>query len=197
MRFGVAFVLALTIAVTACDRGRSVTTTAPTSLSGQSSNPRAQGISIAGTSSLARGSRAQLRSFARLLDGSYEEVTSQTLWSVDNPSVARIESEGWVTALTTGTSTISARFDTFESQLLMTVSGDQAGSGTGGSGSGGSGGSGSGGSGSGGSGSSSNGNGSSGGSGSSNPNPSDPCLPNPLPSDPPSPVPCPFPLPQP
>jgi hypothetical protein len=180
MRYIIGLVAMIVTASPACGRGtRSTasTLTSPSSLTNSSQRAGVEAISIAGTSTLSPGSRVQLRSFARLADGSQEDVTAKALWNTDTPSVATVEPEGWVTGKGKGSSRISARFEDTETQVVITVSGDSIANPSAEA-----------------SGSTSTPNSSSTPAPTPNTTPS-PCLPTPLPSDPPSPIPCPFPLP--
>ncbi len=173
MKRFIGIVVMLATALSGCNRGSRTTTTAPSSVATAARAPGVDTISIAGSSTLSRGARVQLRAFAQLTDGDYQEITSRALWSADNPAVATIEPEGWITGTGAGTSRVSAQFNDVQGLVTVTVSGGLSAS-----------------------------EGSSSGSGQTNPDgPSSPsptptpCLPRPLPSDPPPPIPCPFPLP--
>ena len=138
-----------------------------------------QTISIAGVSTLSQGSRAQLRAFASDADGQRYEVTAQVVWSVRDLTVAAIDAEGWITALSSGSTVVIARLDKAEGRINVSVAASQQPP-----------------SGSAPPPSSSPGQGSGGGDpGPTNPDPdpADPCLPPPLP-DVTLPAPCPFPL---
>ena len=201
MRYVIGVIAVVATISASCNRGTPVTATAPSSFAAASetgtSRSAVSSISIAGTSTLSRGSRVQFRSFARLADGGQEDVTSKTVWGVDTPSVARIEPDGWITGINDGASRVSARYENAEAAVVVTVAGESTSGSSGGTSSSGGSSSSSNSSG-GGSSSNSSGSGSTGGTSPGSPSETTPCLPSPIPSEiPPRPIPCPVPLPLP
>ena len=79
-------------------------------------------LSIAGVSTLTKGSRTQLKAFAVSPGTAPEDVTAETVWSVDNPSVITIEATGWITGQSAGSAQVSARRGKTEASLAVTVS---------------------------------------------------------------------------
>lgn len=80
------------------------------------------GIIIAGVATLERGARSQFKAFILETNGSYGDITSQVVWSVDNLTVAVIDRDGWLTAKATGTAEILARLDKAGGRLAVTIS---------------------------------------------------------------------------
>lgn len=159
--------------------GCRATPTAPsaTGLSGGSGAGFNQTLTIAGVTTLARGSRTQLRAFVPVKGGGQQDVTTQVAWTIGDLSIATIDSDGWIEAIAPGTTDVVARLQKLEGRLAVTVNNVAESSSS-----------------------------PSNPSAPSDPNP-DPappgtpgspppqCLPPPLPPTGPEPVPCPFPLP--
>jgi hypothetical protein len=115
MRFVVIFLASAV--VLGCDRA---TVTSP-STSNAVDIPTSQSLVIAGASTLTQGVRTQLRALAVGPDGATKDVTSEAVWSVDNPLVAIIESNGWITGVKSGGTQVSARRGKTEANLALTV----------------------------------------------------------------------------
>jgi len=179
LRLGVSLAL---VGALGCNGHKTSPTSSLTSASSLSSS--VDRVSIAGSATLSRGARVQLRSFAYFANGGVTDITAQTLWKTTDPNVVAVEPEGWITGVGSGSAQIAASFDDVEGAIVLTVTGDTSAA----SASNSSGGS---------TASSSTSLGSSSSSSGTQGGASSPCLPTPLPSDPPSPVPCPFPLPAP
>jgi len=103
--------------VLGCDRA---TVTSP-STSSVTDIPTSHSLVIAGVSTLTQGVRTQLRAFAVSPDGATQDVTSEAVWSVDNPLVAIIESNGWITGVKAGGTEVSARRGKTGANLALTV----------------------------------------------------------------------------
>ena len=71
--------------------------------------------------SLARGSTTQLTATGRYSDGSSRDVTGQATWLSATPAVASVSSTGLATALTVGTSSISATLGSLSGNATLTV----------------------------------------------------------------------------
>jgi len=183
-RFGICLALVGALGCNGNTAGRTSSTSLPTSASSVAS--KVDSVSIAGTATLSRGSRVQLRSFAHFADGGVTDITAQTLWKTADSNVVEVEPEGWITGVGSGSAQIAASFGDVEGAITLTVTGDTSAANASGSSSG------TAIAGSAGSGSSPSSDSSDAGTGSSSS-----CLPPPLPSNVPPPVPCPLPLPAP
>jgi hypothetical protein len=95
--------------------------TAP-SIANASGTSQSHAISIAGASTLTRGTRTQFKAVIVGPTGDFQDVTSQAVWEVDNLAVASIEGDGWLSAKTPGATQVTARFQKVEGRLTITVS---------------------------------------------------------------------------
>lgn len=87
-------------------------------------------ILVTPTVTLSAGQTYQLKAYANLSDGGVIDVTSFAIWtssSVSNVSVSNsLGSQGLVTAVANGTSTVSATFNSISGSRVVTVSGTPA-----------------------------------------------------------------------
>lgn len=96
--------LVVAILVTSCGGGTDspTTSTAPTAI--------VTSLAVIGASSLTVGQTSQFTAMASLSNGTIQEVTNQTSWQSSNPSIATVSASGLMTALTTGSTTITATY---------------------------------------------------------------------------------------
>lgn len=79
-------------------------------------------ISISPASpSIALGSSLQLSALGSFTDGTSQDLTSQSTWSVDNTDVASITAGGLITGLQIGTATITASLNGLTSSTTITI----------------------------------------------------------------------------
>lgn len=71
--------------------------------------------------SMVIGSSRQLRAIATLGDGTFEDVTAVTTWSSAQPAIANVSSNGIVTAMQVGSTTITAQADGQTGSASLTV----------------------------------------------------------------------------
>ncbi len=84
--------------------------------------PTTQSIAIAGTLSLAnKNQTSQLTATATMSDGTTVNVTATSSWSSSSTAVATVNSGGLVTALTNGTSVITATYQGKSQTSTVTV----------------------------------------------------------------------------
>ena len=76
--------------------------------------------------SLSKGETEQFTATGTLSDNSTENLTSQVTWASATTSVATITAGGLATAVATGTSSISAKFDGISGTTVLTVTGPAA-----------------------------------------------------------------------
>jgi len=77
-------------------------------------------VAVSGTTPVV-GSSAQFSAMATLSSGATQDVTSTASWSSSNPSVAAVTSAGVVTALSSGSVTISATYSGIAGNDPITV----------------------------------------------------------------------------
>lgn len=104
--------------ITASYGGQNATVTV--NVSG-STGPVVNSLSVTGASPMTVGQQAQYTAIANMSDGSSPNVTSQSQWSSTNPSVATVDSNGVVTALAPGATTIAATYQGQSGFVPLTV----------------------------------------------------------------------------
>jgi uncharacterized protein YjdB len=104
--------------ITASYGGQNATVTV--NVSG-STGPVVNSLSVTGTSPMTVGQQAQYTAIANMSDGSSPNVTSQSQWTSTNPSVATVDSNGVVTAIAQGTTTITATYQGQTGFVPLTV----------------------------------------------------------------------------
>jgi uncharacterized protein YjdB len=104
--------------ITASYGGQNATVTV--NVSG-STGPVVNSLSVTGTSPMTVGQQAQYTAIANMSDGSSPNVTSQSQWTSTNPSVATVDSNGVVTAIAQGTTTITATYQGQTGIVPLTV----------------------------------------------------------------------------
>jgi hypothetical protein len=77
------------------------------------------------TLNMIAGDSLQVRAVAILLDQTQQIVTTSASWQSSNLAVATVDAAGIVTALSIGTTDITATLDTLEATASLTVSSDQ------------------------------------------------------------------------
>jgi uncharacterized protein YjdB len=108
------FVFAFLIAAVACSGSSNTTPANP--------SPTVTSVSITGNPSLNGGNlTSQLVARATLSNGTLQDVSTQATWSSSNPGVATVSAAGLVTAVTVGTTNISAAYQGQSGTLAVTV----------------------------------------------------------------------------
>jgi uncharacterized protein YjdB len=108
------FVFAFLIAAVACSGSSSTTPANP--------SPTVTSVSITGNPSLNGGNlTSQLVARATLSNGTLQDVSTLATWSSSNPGVATVSAAGLVTAVTVGTTNISAAYQGQSGTLAVTV----------------------------------------------------------------------------
>ena len=105
-----------------CSGGSSATSpTAPTPPVPTPPAPTVTSLTVSGTNSVDVGSTTEMTATARRSDGSTEVVSSTADWQSSNTAVATVSSDGRVTAVSPGSSMISAAFGGRSGQLPVEV----------------------------------------------------------------------------
>jgi hypothetical protein len=108
------FVFAFLIAAVACSGPSNPTPASP--------SPTVTSVSITGNPSLNGGNlTSQLIARATLSDGTLQDVSTLAMWSSSNPLVSTASAIGLVTAVTLGTTTISAAYQGKTGTLSVSV----------------------------------------------------------------------------
>jgi uncharacterized protein YjdB len=93
-------------------------------LMGCSSSPSTSVMSVAVTGpTLEVGATSQFRATATLSDGTKQDVTSASTWTSSNTAVATVTAAGIVTALTIGSTTITATYQGTAAKDMIQVIG--------------------------------------------------------------------------
>jgi hypothetical protein len=109
-------VFAFLMAAVACSGSSSPTPANP--------SPTVTSVTITGTPSLNGGNlTSQLIARATLSDGTLQDVSTLATWSSSNPAVATVSPSGLVTAVTIGTTNISAAYQGKTGTLSVSVLG--------------------------------------------------------------------------
>lgn len=89
--------------------------------SGPPQPPTVNSLTVSGTSPLTVGQTSQYNAVANLSDGTNPNVNGQAQWSSSNPGVASVGSTGIVTAVSAGTTTITATYQGRSGSVPLTV----------------------------------------------------------------------------
>jgi uncharacterized protein YjdB len=107
-------VFAFLISAVACSGSSNPTPATPT--------PTVTSVSITGNPSLNGGNlTSQLIARATLSNGTLQDVSALATWSSSNPAAATVSATGLVTAVTLGTTTISAAYQGQTGTLSVSV----------------------------------------------------------------------------
>ena len=121
----VAFAFALAIGMAACGGKTSSTlptASAPTSPTAAVVPAAVTGITISGATTMSgRGETQRMSAFVTYADGTMLDRTSTTRWTSGNQAVVTINSEGVVTAVGDGQTTITAEFGTMTAAKTIRV----------------------------------------------------------------------------
>lgn len=72
---------------------------------------------------LTAGASGQFKATATMSDGSTQDVTAAASWTTSNSAVATVSTSGLVTALTDGSTTITATYQNETGNMIETVIG--------------------------------------------------------------------------
>ena len=109
-----AFLFAFFMAAMACSGSSKLTPASP--------SPAVSSVAVTGTASLSGSNlTSQLTATEKLSNATDQDVSTQATWSSSNPAVATVSALGLVTAVTMGTTTISAAYQSRTGTLRVSV----------------------------------------------------------------------------